>query len=64
MRTLLIEATAALLMTTLAITSPVLIAWAAYTVDPILGAAGLGVGMVAGPWIVFWTASLILEAVA
>ena len=64
MSTLLIKATAALLEATLVVTSPALIAWAAYTVHPSLGLAGLGVGMVAGPWIVLWTASLIWEATA
>ena len=45
----LVKITTALIETLLVISSPALIAWAAYSVQPELGLAGLGVGMVAGP---------------
>lgn len=62
--TFLINAAAALLETTLVITSPALIAWVAYLVHPDLGLAGLGVGMVAGPYGVMAAADFIAEVAA
>ena len=45
----LVEVITALIQTLLIISSPALVAWAAYLVQPELGLAGLGVGMIAGP---------------
>ena len=62
MRDLLINLTASLFTVAAALISPVLIALSAHALHPDLGLAGLGVGMVAGPWFVFWASDLIMEA--
>jgi len=45
-----IDIIAVLVQTALVISSPALIAWVAYSVHPDLGLAGLGLGMIAGPF--------------
>tara|TARA_R110000744_G_scaffold102988_2_gene197674 strand:- start:1180 stop:1374 length:195 start_codon:yes stop_codon:yes gene_type:complete len=64
MTELLIKLTAVLFETTLVIISPALISWVAYLVHPDLGLAGLGVGMVAGPYGIMVAADFIAEVTA
>ena len=54
-----IDIFAALLITVLAIASPVLISFAAYQLDPVLGGAGLVVGLFVGPYGVLHIAALV-----
>jgi len=58
------EITIALIQSALTISSPALISWTAYLISPNLGLAGLGVGMVAGPFITIKLFDKISEAIS
>ena len=46
----LVEIITALIQVSLILSSPALVAWATYSIQPELGLAGLGIGMIAGPF--------------
>ena len=56
-----IEILTASLITVLVIASPVLISFAAYQLDPVLGGAGLVVGLFIGPYGVMHIAALVCD---